>query len=125
VACGAVAVPFILVGGVLILVVGGAGAVVKGVKSTVDTHLPDKLQARIGKAQLAVEEAERLVENASLEVQQQERKWFNYSAIEDANKSLAAKRALLAKAQEHLEELTPGEVESKQATLQCCSWTRS
>eukprot|EP00746_Dinoflagellata_sp_MGD_P127913 gnl/MRDRNA2_/MRDRNA2_62390_c0_seq1.p1 gnl/MRDRNA2_/MRDRNA2_62390_c0~~gnl/MRDRNA2_/MRDRNA2_62390_c0_seq1.p1 ORF type:complete len:362 (+),score=47.74 gnl/MRDRNA2_/MRDRNA2_62390_c0_seq1:82-1167(+) len=127
-----VGVPVLLCGGVAILAVTAycgakvavaAGAKrLQGLKSAVETCQPDNLQARVAKAQLAVDEAERLVDAASLEVQQQETKWFNGAATEDAKKSLAAKRALLAKAQERLQAIDPehGHVEGTQVTLPCC-----
>jgi len=117
------------VGGVAVLLVGGTVAGVysinRGLKSAVENCGPDNVQARVTKAQLAVEEAERLVENASLEVQRQEQKWFNGAAIDDAKRSLGAKMVLLAKAKEHLEEIDPGTVETTQVTLPCCNFFSS
>lgn len=117
------------VGGVAVLLVGGTVAGVykinRGLKSAVENCGPDNVQARVAKAQLAVEEAERLVENASLEVQRQEQKWFNGAAIDDAKRSLGAKMVLLAKAKEHLEEIDPGTVETTQVTLPCCNFFSS
>jgi len=81
----------VLVGGAL-LTAGGVFAVKTVVESTV-AKVRSAFESPVTKAQRAVEQAE-------LEVEREEQKWFNWAAIANARKSLKAKRVLLAKAQE-------------------------
>lgn len=81
----------VLVGGVL-LTAGAVFAVKKVVESTV-AQVRSAFESPVTKAQ-------RVVEQAELEVEREKRKWLNWGAIANAKKSLKAKRVLLAKAQE-------------------------
>jgi len=132
VAGAAIAVPVVIVGTVAVMFVGAAAAgaaagldkcklAAVNTKSAVENTLPDHFEKRRAKAQLAVEAAESLVEEALHAVEHEEQKWFNSDAIEDARTSLASKRAMLARARETYEEKYGAMVETNTVTLPCCN----
>ena len=108
---GALATPFILVGGVVVLV--GCG-----IKKAIN-HLPSSKQESCSKAQERWKEAQSLVRAAEAELQREKERWFNHVVIGAATKSLAAKRALLLACEQDL--ALDSEIDSSEVTQRCWS----
>lgn len=120
---GAIAVPVLLVGGVVVLAAAGA----KKATQTCQGRLPLSKKEQRERAQERVREAEEMVSAASAELEQEKRKWFNHVAIDAASRSLVNKRALLREANESMQQLAGAEIETIEVTHPCgsflqCSW---
>merc|ERR1712224_418816 len=71
-----VAVPVVVIGGVVVLLVAGTVVGATKVKSAVGSRRRTDFETRVRKAQAAIDEARRLVECAELEVQNEEQRWL-------------------------------------------------
>jgi len=88
---GAVATPFILVGGVVVLMG-------RGIQQLARRHLPKSVVSKKEAREQAWErlrKAEALVLSAEAELRAEKSKWFNHTAIDFATKTVATRRAWL------------------------------
>lgn len=98
---GAVAVPFVLVGGTLVLVAAGACSLHKAVQS----RLPAVAATNLSEARNSERLAHHCVLAAEKNLKEEQQRWFNQAGIAAAEKRLAATQVLWQEAKEAVQEL--------------------
>lgn len=115
VAAGAVAVVVLAVGGPVVLVV----KVAKWSRRS-----QDESEVQRNAARRRYEEAQIEIEFASIALRREEAKWFNWTAVEAAQRRLQQRRAHCRRCRDALEQLEPGDIDSTAVgmrNLLCCS----
>merc|ERR1712125_134123 len=98
--------------GAVVLLGAGAYHLSKKARQCMPKTAKERVKEEIEIKQSLVTKRQSLVTQAEMDLQQEERKWFNHASIDASRKTLAANQALLRGAKDALQELEGTEIDS-------------